>query len=401
MYSNLISKIKNFPEKPGVYLMKDTSGNILYIGKAGNLKRRVLSYFQKAKDLRIEKLLSEVKTIDYKITDSALEALILESNLIKKYNPKYNIKEKDDKSFLYILITSEKFPRILLIRGKDIKNARGEIFGPFIQSKNLRESLKIIRRIFPYNLHPENKIPQKKPCFDYQIGFCPGTCINQITQKEYNKIIKNIKLFLKGKKKQILKSLEKEMHLASKQLEFEKADKIKKQIFALNHIQDIALLNEDEIDLEKENKIQRIKRIEGYDISNISGKFATGSMVVFWNGKPQKSEYKKFKIKTVHQPNDVLMLKEVLKRRFLHKEWQFPDLILIDGGISQVNAAKQILNEFKLNIPIVGIAKGPKRNKNEFIGNLTLDFDKNILIKVRDEAHRFAISYHKKLRKIV
>jgi len=197
--SSLISKIKNFPEKPGVYLMKDKSGNILYIGKAGSLKRRVLSYFQKAQDSRIEKLLSEIKNIDYKITDSALEALILESNLIKKYNPKYNIKEKDDKSFLYVLITDEKFPRIILIRGNDIKNSKGEIFGPFIQSKNLKESLKIIRRIFPYNLHPENKIPQKKPCFDYQIGLCPGTCINQINQKEYIQIIKNIKLFLNGK----------------------------------------------------------------------------------------------------------------------------------------------------------------------------------------------------------
>jgi excinuclease ABC subunit C len=393
---DLVSKVKNFPQKPGVYLMKNKKGEIIYIGKASNLQKRVLSYFQKAHDQRIKKLLQEVDDIAYQIQDTTIEALILESNLIKKYQPKYNIREKDDKSFLYILITNEKFPRVLLVRKKDIKDGSGEIFGPFTQAQNLRQALKIIRKIFPYNLHPENKIPQDKPCFDYQIGLCPGTCIQKITPKEYAKTIKNIKLFLSGKKKKILEKLKKEMETASKNLEFELAQKIKNQIFALTHIQDIALIQEDKFNLE-----EGVKRIEGYDISNISGKLAVGSMVVFLNDQPQKSEYKKFKIKTVNTVNDVLMLKEVLERRFNHKEWTLPDLILIDGGKAQVNIAKKVLKKLKLNIPVVGIAKGPKRKKNEFIGKIPNGFNKDLLIKVRGEAHRFALSYHRQIRKVI
>jgi excinuclease ABC subunit C len=393
---DLISKVKNFPQKPGVYLMKNKNGEIIYIGKASNLQKRVLSYFQKAHDQRIEKLLQEVDDIAYQIQDTTIEALILESNLIKKYQPKYNIREKDDKSFLYILITNEKFPRVLLVRKKDIKDNSGEVFGPFTQAQNLRQALKIIRKIFPHNLHPENKIPQDKPCFDYQIGLCPGTCIQKITPKEYAKTIKNIKLFLSGKKKKVLEKLKKEMETASKNLEFELAQKIKNQIFALTHIQDIALIQEDKFNLE-----EGAKRIEGYDISNISGKLAVGSMVVFLNDQPQKSEYKKFKIKTVNTINDVLMLKEVLERRFNHKEWTLPDLILIDGGKAQVNIAKKVLKKLKLNIPVIGIAKGPKRKKNEFIGKIPNGFNKDLLIKVRDKAHRFALSYHRRIRKVI
>lgn len=393
MKNDLFEKVKNFPENSGVYLMKNKNGEILYIGKAGNLRRRVSSYFLKSQEERIEKLLSEVGQIDYKLTDTAVEALILEANLIKKFKPKYNVREKDDKSFLYVLITNEKFPRVLLIRGKDINSYQGEFFGPFTSAKNIRAALKIIRKIFPYNLHPLNKIPQKKPCFDYQIGLCPGTCVGKISEKDYKKIIKNIKLFLEGKKNQILKTLKKEMKKFADQEEFEKANQIKKQIFALNHIKDIALITENEV-LEKENNF----RIEGYDISNISGKFAVGSMVVFLNNKPQKSEYKKFKIKNVNEINDFKMLEEILKRRFAHFDWETPNLILIDGGLGQVGIAKKVLKSFNLNIPVIGIAKGPKRNKNEFIGGIPKEVGQDVLIKVRDEAHRFALSYHRQIR---
>jgi excinuclease ABC subunit C len=393
MKNDLFEKIKNFPESPGVYLMKNKQDEILYIGKAGNLRRRVSSYFLKSQEERIEKLLNEVSKIDYKLTDTAIEALILEANLIKKFKPKYNVREKDDKSFLYVLITFEKFPRVLLVRGKDINLYHGEFFGPFTSASNIREALKIIRKIFPYNLHPENKIPQKKPCFDYQIGLCPGTCIGEISQKDYNQTIKNIKLFLKGQKNKILKNLEKEMKKFAKREEFEKANKIKKQIFTLNHIKDIALISENEIS-EKENNF----RIEGYDISNISGKFAVGAMVVFVNNKPQKSEYKKFKIKNVNEINDFKMLEEILKRRFMHFDWQMPNLILIDGGLGQIGIAKKVLKSFNLNIPVVGIAKGPKRNKNEFIGSIPKEISQKVLVRVRDEAHRFALLYHRQLR---
>ncbi|MST04113.1 MAG: excinuclease ABC subunit UvrC [Candidatus Pacebacteria bacterium] len=393
----MLEVLKNIPESPGVYLMKDSKGKIIYIGKAVNLKRRVLSYFQKAHDSRIEKMVSEIKDIEFKITNSALEALILESNLIKKNSPKYNIKEKDDKSFLYIKISKEKFPRVFLIRGKDLKKTQGTFFGPFTQSGSLKEALNILRKIFPFANHePYNSNSKKLPkaCFDFQIYLCPGTCVNAITSRDYKKNIVNLKLFLQGKRDRIIKSLKKEMDQFSKKMEFEKAENIKRKIFALNHIQDIALIKEDEISTgENSNQF----RIEGYDISNISGTSAVGSMVVFINGKPNKAEYRKFKIKTIQGPNDTGMLKEVLFRRFKN-DWRLPNLILIDGGLPQINSAREVLEDLKLNIPLVGIAKGPDRDRNDFIGNIPEGVEKKVLIQVRDEAHRFAIKFHKELR---
>jgi excinuclease ABC subunit C len=392
---NLKDKIKNFPEKPGVYLMENKKGEIIYVGKAANLKKRVSSYFLKAHDARIEKLISEIFNINYFTTQNVLEALILESNLIKKYKPKYNIKEKDDKSFLYVLITKEKYPRVILVRGKEINNFKGKFFGPFVSASSIREALKIIRKIFPYNLHSEKELMKLRPCLDYQIGLCPGACAGKITPQDYKKnIIKNISLIFEGKLSKLIKKLKKEMMEYSNKLDFEKAEKIKRQIFALEHIKDVSLISQDDFYLNQEKK----QRIEGYDISNISGDWATGSMVVFYDGKPQKSEYKKFKIKNVKGINDVAMLKEILERRFRHKEWELPDIILIDGGKSQVNIAKNILKKMNLNIPVVGIAKGPKRKNNDFYGDVDLA-NKNLMIKVRDEAHRFALKYHRFLRK--
>lgn len=390
----MINLYKNLPKTPGVYIMKGVKGEILYIGKAVNLRRRVSSYFLRSHDYRIEKLVSLIKKIDYQKTDSGLEALILESELIKKHQPPYNVLEKDDKSFLYVEITKEKFPRVLLIRGKD-KTKNGKFYGPFISSSSLREALKIIRRIFPYSIHESKKV-FNRPCFDYSINQCPGTCIGAISQKDYAKTIRNIKLFFSGKKHQILKSLEKEMKQASKELEFEKAEKIRRQIFALKHIEDTAFISDSDV---KNHPLSVNRyRIEGYDISNISGASAVGSMVVFTNGQPDKNEYRKFKIKTVKGPDDTGMLKEVLSRRFEHKDWVFPSLILIDGGAGQVNAAKSVLAEYKIKIPVFGIAKGPERKRNDIIGILPKGVEKKTLIQVRDEAHRFAISYHKKLR---
>ncbi|MGC9611109.1 MAG: excinuclease ABC subunit UvrC [Minisyncoccia bacterium] len=403
---------KNLPDTPGVYIFKNTAGKILYIGKAGNLKRRVSSYFLRGHDSRIEKLVNEIKKIEYKKTDTAIEALILEAELIKKYQPPYNVREKDDSSFLFVEITDEKLPRVLLVRGKDKPN--GKRFGPFTSSSSIREALKIIRRIFPFSTHQTDK-PLKRPCFDYQIGLCPGTCLpgqgaGLIHKTDYLKNIKNLRMFFEGKKKRMMKELEKEMAQASKKTEYEKAEKIKRQVFALKHIQDVALIREERgPELPRGVRLGRrpgdtpsgdsgrAKRIEGYDISNISGTSAVGAMVVFTNGEPDKDEYRKFKIKTVFKSDDTGMLKEVLIRRF-RNSWLKPDLILIDGGRGQVNAAKAVMNKFGLKIPIVGLAKGPKRKRNDLVGLIPKFTDLKTLIKVRDEAHRFAIAYHKKLR---
>jgi excinuclease ABC subunit C len=406
---------KNLPDTPGVYLMKDGRGRILYIGKAGNLRRRVASYFLRPHDSRIEKLVLEIGKIDYRKTDTALEALILEASLIKKYLPPYNIREKDDKSFLYVEITKEKFPRVLLARGRErsqrTPSGAGEHYGPFVSASNVREALRIIRRIFPFSVHPSTSLraspsggkrpcpeSHRKGCFDYEIGLCPGTCIGAVERDEYLKNIRNIKLLFRGKKKTILKDLNKDMKAASGKLEFEKAAKIRRQIFALQHVQDVALISDEEIRNSKFEIRNSAQRIEGYDISNISGDAAVGAMVVFLGGKPDKSGYRVFKIRTIKKSDDVGMLKETLCRRLNHSEWPLPDVILIDGGKGQVNGVRQVLDEFGLKLPVVGIAKGAKRKKNEFIGSIPYNLSPVTLVRVRDEAHRFAKNRHEELR---
>lgn len=389
---------EHIPDNPGVYFMKGGKGEILYIGKAGNLRRRVSSYFLRPHDARIQKLVSLIRKIDYKETDTALEALILESALIKKHEPPYNIREKDDKSFLYVVITKEAFPRVLLVRGKDISEKQyKKKFGPFVTASSVREALRILRKIFPWHTHDPEKIGKfKRPCFEYEVGICPGVCIGAITKKDYTKIIKNLSLFFEGNKDRVIVEFKREMKALSKREEYEMAEIAKRKIFALQHIQDTALIHDDEI-LSLSSTTQKGQRIEGYDISNISGTAAVGSMVVFVNGEPDKNEYRKFKIKTVTGPNDIAMLREVLTRRF-NNMWARPDLLLIDGGQGQVNVANAVLKELGITIPVVGLAKGAERKRNDLIGTLPTGFDVRTLIWVRDEAHRFAIAYHKNVR---
>jgi excinuclease ABC subunit C len=408
------SDYKQLPETPGVYLMKDAAGKILYVGKAGNLRRRVSSYFERPHDVRIQTLVARIATIDHRDTDTAIEALILEAELIRKFSPPFNVKEKDDKSFLYIEILKEKFPRVLLVRGRDIAGKKGKRFGPFTSASSAREALKILRKIFPWSTHPSTELGASDPkkerlyperrrraCFDYEIGLCPGTCIGAISQKDYAKNISHLKLFLEGKKARVVKNLEKEMAAASKKLEFEKAAKLRGQIFALKHIEDTAFISDSEIVMPKAGELPTHPfRIEGYDISNISGTSAVGSMVVFENGKPDKNEYRKFKIRTIVGSNDVGMLTEVLARRFRHAGWRLPDLVLIDGGLPQTNAAYRVIRATGLKIPLVGLAKGPERKRNDIIGAVPKNVSLKTLIQVRDEAHRFAINYHKAVRRV-
>jgi len=389
--------------------MCDKKGEIIYVGKATSLKSRVGSYFAKAHDDKTARLVQDIRQIDYRVTDSVLEALILEANLIKEYQPKYNIRAKDDKSFLYLVITNEEFPRPQLIRGLELKKQKTKdfkaVFGPYLSARSLRAALDLIRKIIPYSTCEPG---QKRACFNYQIGKCPGVCINKISKKDYNKIIKNLILFFQGKKMRVINNLKEQMKELSARQKYEEAAKVRNQIKALEHIQDIALLKREEptiaVGLEGEKVINIYGRIEGYDISMISGKHAVGSMVVFENGEPVKKEYRKFKIKTIKGTNDTGMLKEVLTRRFKNK-WPHPDIILVDGGQGQVNAALAVLKERKINLPVVGIAKGITRKKDEFIYNrqdpelkrIVKNFEE-IFIRVRDEAHRFAIKYHRQLR---
>lgn len=416
---------KKMPEHPGVYLMRGSQNKLLYVGKAVNLRRRVRSYFERPQETRIAQMVAQIKRVEYRPTDTAIEALVLEAALIKKNQPPYNVREKDDKSFLHVVITREDFPRVLLVRGKELEESRGVhksyamyktygSYGPFTSGAAIREALRITRKMFPFSTHSQKEIEvfqnKKRACFDYSIGLCPGTCVGAIGKKDYRKIVRDLQDFFEGRKQRIVKRYEKEMKLAAKQLEFERAAILRKKIFALKHIQDVSIIKESSSTtfhipparLTTRSVAGRHStfRIEGYDISNISGTSAVGSMVVFEDGEPNKNEYRKFKIKTVEGANDPAMLTEVLRRRFKHSEWRMPNLILVDGGVPQVNAAKKILRELKIGVPLIGIAKGPERKRNDIFGLIPAGVDRNTLVQVRDEAHRFAIGYHRKVRSV-
>jgi excinuclease ABC subunit C len=408
----LKNKIKNFPKTPGVYLMKNATGKIIYVGKATSLRNRVGSYFDRPHDLRIENLVSEIASINYQKTPTVIEALILEANLIKKYLPKYNIKEKDDRSFLYVVFTREKFPRIILLRGLELermtpreKKQITKLFGPYTSASSLRAALDILRRrIFPFR---DCITMPKRPCLHYHLKQCPAPCADLISQKDYRHLIRHLILFFEGKKEKIIKNLKKEMAAASRREDFETAARLRNQIFSLEHIQDVAILKEEDKNKNINFGINLFGRIEGYDISNTSGTAATGSMVVFEDGKPNKNDYRKFKIKRLNTPNDVGMMKEVMTRRLKHlSDWPLPNLILVDGGWGQINAVREILSEQKIKIPVLGIAKGFDRKQDRLIVDpknpeliRVAESHKDILLRVRDEAHRFAIGYHKLLRR--
>lgn len=409
---------KKIPANSGIYRFFDVDGKIIYIGKAINLKNRVKSYFAKNIEVFGAKaaMIEQIAKVDWQITNSEAEALILEANLIKKHRPKFNVVLRDDKSYFYVAITDEEFSRVLIAHGTEIKNQRIKIknaIGPFTDGTALRQTLKLLRRAFPYCTC---KTPHKRPCLNYQIGKCAGICCTQnpqlwnfkTTPTEYRKNIKRIIEILLGEKSEIAKKIRLEMKNASQKHQFEQAAKLRDQLWQLENVFSHRQVVRDESRIERGLdelanilKIEMPKRIETYDISNIQGQYAVGSMVVFTDGLPDKSQYRKFKIKAIVGANDVWMLKEIISRRLRHKEWPMPNLMLIDGGQAQLNIARLALKQIKLNLPVISLAK-----KEEVIfathGTIKLKKDSpalQILQQARDEAHRFAISYHRKLRK--
>lgn len=452
----LIDQIKKLPDAAGVYLFKKGK-EILYIGKATSLKDRARSYFSndliKTRGQFVADMVGKAEKVDYLKTDSVLEAIILEANLIKKHQPKYNTKEKDDKSYNYVVITKEDFPRVLLIRGRELEKSGGEMgkikikhkFGPYPNGSAIKEGLKIIRKIFnyrdkclpphldrralhnnanenkinpclqdgrilsercagaPYEYLPLEKAIKVKPCFNRQIGLCPGVCTGEISKKEYGEIIRNIKLFLEGKKKALIKKLEREMKEYAKNQEFEKADRIKKTLFALNHIQDVALIKKSEEEIvERISTELTIWRMEAYDIAHISGTNMVGAMTVSENSELKKSDYRKFKIRSVKTSNDTAALKEILERRLRHEEWHLPNIIIYDGGIAQRNTVEDILKNIlgeNHKVKIVGVVKDERHKPSRIIGEeeIIKKYKREILL-LNSEAHRFAIGFHRKLR---
>lgn len=371
----LKSKIKEIPSQPGVYFWLKKDKNVLYVGRATNLKNRLSQYFQKDIQPRIAEMVSQAEDIKWIICDSLLEAIILEAKYIKEYWPKYNIVDRDNRSFLYIVISGDDFPKPIIIRGQDLKKfpeSRVKIFGPYQSRTLLSNALKLIRPIFPWS----NCIPNSgKACFDYQIGLCPGACINQISSSDYKKNINNLTLLLSGERTRLIKKLLKENPNQAK---------------ALKHLQDVSLLSR-----EDNLKEKKLSRIEGYDISHLNGQESYGSMVVFSGGEADRNEYRLFKIKEAPSGDDERALSEVLLRRFAHKDWPLPELIMIDGGAPQISFIKRELSKNNINIPMVGISKfgGDKLVFNKGTSTNFKELTKNIkptLLKVREEAHRFA-----------
>ena len=394
---------KKLPDAPGVYFFLGSKKKILYIGKATSLRNRVRSYF--ASDIKekrselIEKMVQEAKTVEYTETDSVLEALILETNLIRTHKPLYNSRSKDDKSYNHLIITNEEWPRVLVVRGKDLTEQFDDSqikyhFGPFTSGSLFREALKIVRKLFKFYDtkapigQETSKLAKGKIDFNRQIGLYPDT----LSKTEYSRTLRHIRLFFEGKKQQIIKELEKDMMKLAKAQKFEEANILKKRIFALTHIQDIALIKEDSRIYRDEKRI----RIEAYDIAHQFGKDMVGVMAVLESGEPAKSEYRKFKIKTLDDANDPAALKEVLSRRLKHLDWPLPQLIVVDGSTAQKNALELILRQHAMLIPVVGVVKDEKHKPIRLIGQKKLiDLHKNAILLANAESHRFAINYHR------
>lgn len=386
MQSQQLKKYK-LPDQPGAYFFYKGK-NLLYIGKATSLRSRVRSYFSKdliaTRGPLILDMTVQADKIKWQETDSVLEALILEAELIKKHQPKYNTKEKDNKSFNYVCITKDKISKVLVLRGRKLKKTDyKEVFGPFPNGLQLREGMRIIRKIFPY--FDNNSDKKQNYQFYKQLALIP--------EGDYQNNIKNLILFFQGKKKKIVSNLKKDMMQFAKNKEFEKAGEIKKRIFALEHINDVALIKED---LTLRNTSIRI---EAYDIAHMSGNNMVGVMTVVQDGEVAKNEYKKFIIKTQTGSNDTGALEEILSRRFRHTEWGIPSILVVDGSSAQINVAKKVLNRYQFDIPIIAVVKDDKHKAKALIGDESIikKHKKSILLS-NSEAHRFGIAFHKKRR---
>ncbi|KKS43811.1 hypothetical protein A2567_00200 [Candidatus Azambacteria bacterium RIFOXYD1_FULL_42_11] len=386
---------KKIPNKPGIYWFSK-KGEKIYVGKAGLLKKRIASYFR-TKDPRIFEMVGEADNVSFKKAGSVLEAVILEANAIKKYLPKYNIKEKDNRSFVYLVIPKEDFPRPFIARGREVEKyaSKNNVFGPYQSYRILKIALNLARKIFPFGMCRPN---QGKPCFDYQIGLCPGICVGAISKKDYQKNIKNLTLLFKGEHKRLFKKLKKTDPEA---------------FYALKHVQDVALISNSKIGNWKLKIGNSVQRIEGFDISHLHGSEPVGAMSVFINGEADNSKYRLFKIRNMENKfDDMAMLSEILERRFNHDEWGKPDVVLIDGGRNQITAAKNVLAKRNIFVPVIGIVKilghsgsaaeGDKlyfQNTKPSVKKILLT-SRQVLQQVRNEAHRFAISFQRRKRKI-
>ena len=437
MNQEVLSKVKNLPKLPGIYKFKNSMGKIIYVGKAKSLRNRVGSYFKLNLDpnSKTYSLVQRIADLEFIEAKSEFDALMLEAELIKKYKPKYNISLKDDKSYLYIVLRKdefefdskkEKITKVLTARKTDLQKT-DIIFGPYVDSTTAKHVLKTVRKIIMFRDCSSSKFSKYRklgnPCLYGHIGLCTAPCVNNDAKSlsAYKDNINTLKRILSGDSSAIVKDLNSKMNAASEALEFEQAasyrNLLNKFIYITSGYSDPKeyILNPYLVEDTRTKAIIEIKnllpfllvlprRIECYDISNISGKDSVGSMVVAIDGKITNSEYKKFKIRLKDTPDDFEMMREVLRRRLKRTEWGMPDLIVVDGGKGQVGAVDGVLKELNINVPLIGLAKRFEtiviKNENNFT-EIRIAKDNPgmaLLIALRDESHRFAQKYHHQLR---
>lgn len=430
--------MRDVPKSPGVYFHKNAQGEIIYIGKAAVLKNRVRQYFQTSRnrDLKTEALVAEIADVDWMEVESEIDALFLEAEMIRRYLPLYNISLRDDKSNLYVRIDyGSPHPTVSFTRRPLDDKAR--YFGPYFNGQAIKRALKYLRKVFPYSTHT-NAVP-KRACLLYHIGLCPGIEEGKTSLADYRQNLRMLMQYLRGECKTLMKQLEKEMKRHAARAEFEQAAFARNQLFALKELnKQIVFSDKEFLDISKDEGLNGLvqllglhsvlRSIEGFDISHMQGTDNVASMVVFTNGVPNKAAYRKFKLR-IPGNDDFAHMHEALSRRLQEKhlkDWGVPDLLLIDGGKGQLNAAIKALSEAGVEIPVIGLAKREEEiivhiershvRLNESLpqkagGMVTRQGDFTVvrlpsnshivklLQRIRDESHRFAVSYHTVLKR--
>lgn len=415
MNEALKQKLNKLPAQPGVYFHKNSAGEVIYVGKAAVLKNRVRQYFQKTqKDAKTEALVREIYDTDWIVVDTEMDALFLESEMIKRYMPKWNILLRDDKSVSYVRITmNEEVPYISFTRNP--VDDKATYIGPFYGKSSVEKALRILRRIFPYYVKPYSG----RKTLDTDLGLTPGIEIGSNMPKDYKRNLKKLIRYLNGDREKLLFDLEKTMKKESEKGNYELAAEARDQLFGLKELKKKIVFSDKEfLDISSDKALKQLqellnlenppRRIEGYDISHQSGENTVGSMVVFINGASARSEYRKFKVRTSRN-DDLKSMTEIISRRLKHQEWDYPDLMIIDGGTNQVNAVLPLVEPY--GIKVVGRDKSGDHSRNarvklvivdKELKGLELPSDSHIaklIARIDEEAHRFAITYHSLLKR--
>lgn len=413
----LLMKLKTLPAAPGVYFHKDVQGKVIYVGKAAVLKNRVRQYFHHTKkDPKTEALVREIADTDWIVVDTEMDALFLESEMIKRYKPKWNILLRDDKTVSYIRIDlKSEVPYVSFTRTP--QDDKATYVGPFYGKLAVDKALRILRKVFPYYDKPYDG----KKTLNTDLGLTPGIEIGRTTPKEYKQNLRKLILYLEGGRHKLMKDLERQMTTAAKAERFEEAAKLRQQLFGLKELQKKIVFSDKEfLDISSDQALVDLqmalhlpeppRRIEGYDISHQSGTNVVGSMVAFVNGASDRSKYRKFKLHR-QKNDDTANLLEVLTRRLKHTEWEYPNLIILDGGVGQVNAVRDLLTAKQ--IPVIGRDKSGDHARNAVVRIIIPEADgtlrslllppeshiAKLIARIDDEAHRFAITYHTLLKR--